>query len=205
MNRRAFFIGAGLAVVMRGHAAHAQAQAGTNAVPEAGRFIDELTQRGIQSLTDRNLPETERRQRFRRLLVDGFDTRTIALFALGRYRRLASPQEQEEFVGLYEDFLVQTYAARFTEYSGEQVRVVGSALRGEDVFVASDVIRPRGGESVRVDWVLRRTNPSFKIVDVRVAGVSLANTHRDEFGAVIQRGGGQVSALIQNLRERARR
>lgn len=204
MKRRALLIAAGVAIIARPGVIWAQAQPGTNAVPDAGRFINDLTQRGIQSLTDSNTPEVERRRRFRALLVEGFDVRTIALFALGRYRRVASPQEQEEFVQLYEQFLVQTYAARFTEYSGEQVQVVGSSLRGEDVFVASDVIRQRA-ENIRVDWVLRRASPSFKVVDVRVAGVSLANTHRDEFGAVIQRGGGQVSALLQNLRERARR
>jgi phospholipid transport system substrate-binding protein len=51
-----------------------------------------------------------------------------------------------------------------------------------------------------IEWILRRDGAGFRIMDVRAEGVSMAITQRDEFAAVIQRGGGRVSALIGIMR-----
>ena len=43
---------------------------------------------------------------------------------------------------------------------------------------------------------------SHKITDVYVGGVSMKVTERDEFASVIQRNGGQVAALLAQLRQK---
>ena len=107
-------------------------------------------------------------------------------------------------MSLFADMLVAIYAGRFAEYQGEQMRVTGSRTSTEgDILVASDLVRPGQNAPAKVDWILRRDGSGFKIVDVRVEGVSMAITQRDEFAAIIQRGGGQVSALLQTMRQRA--
>jgi phospholipid transport system substrate-binding protein len=45
---------------------------------------------------------------------------------LGRYWRTASPEEQQEFLRLFQEYIVQAYAARLGEYGGEPFRVLGS-------------------------------------------------------------------------------
>ena len=57
-----------------------------------------------------------------------------------------------------------------------------------------------GGEEVQVDWRVRNKGGSYKIVDVLVAGVSMSVTQRSDFASVIQRGGGNVDALIAELK-----
>ena len=49
---------------------------------------------------------------------------------------------------------------------------------------------------------MTKSGDSYKIADVTVEGVSMALTERQEFAAVIQRGGGQVDALLKLLREK---
>jgi phospholipid transport system substrate-binding protein len=44
----------------------------------------------------------------------------------------------------------------------------------------------------------------WKISDVIVEGVSMAVTQRQEFASVIQRGGNQLEALLQTLREKTK-
>ena len=47
---------------------------------------------------------------------------------------------------------------------------------------------------------MRRSHETWRIVDVVVEGVSMAQTQRSEFDAVIRRSGGQIGALLQRLR-----
>jgi phospholipid transport system substrate-binding protein len=177
---------------------------GANAAPEAESFISNLMQQGISGLTGRGTSEAERARRFREMLYANFDVPTIARFVIGRYWRLASPQEQQEYMNLFGDMLTGMYASRFGEYQGELPRVTGSRQTAEgDVFVTSDLVRQGQQQPLRLEWVMRRVASSFKIVDLRVEGVSMAVTQRDEFGSIIQRGGGQISSLLTVMRQRA--
>ena len=99
------------------------------------------------------------------------------------------------------------YSTRFADYSGERIRVTGSRSTAEgDIFVASNAVLPQQPQDqIAVEWVLRRDGTRFRIMDVRAEGVSMAITQRDEFGAVIQRGGGRVATLLDVMRARSTR
>jgi phospholipid transport system substrate-binding protein len=58
------------------------------------------------------------------------------------------------------------------------------------------------GEPARVDWTVEQADGSFKIADVKVEGLSLADTHRQEFASVISNSGGSVSKLIEVLKKK---
>ncbi|MDB5396871.1 MAG: putative toluene tolerance transporter, partial [Rhodospirillales bacterium] len=53
---------------------------------------------------------------------------------------------------------------------------------------------------VAVQWRVRSASGGFKVVDVVIAGISMAATDRQEFAAVIQRRGGSLQALIDALK-----
>jgi phospholipid transport system substrate-binding protein len=203
MLRREFAAALAACAVLSLRATDAAAQAAP-AVPDAEHFVNELATHGIGSLTALGLNPDERARRFRALLVDNFDVPTIARFVLGRYWRAASDAERTEYLHLFEDMLVAMYANRFADYSGERIRVTGSRSTPEgDIFVASVATMPQQPqEQIALDWIMRRDGGRFRIVDVRAEGVSMAITQRDEFGAVIQRGGGRVAALLDVMRTR---
>jgi phospholipid transport system substrate-binding protein len=194
-------LAAGAAVLLRAHDGAAQT---ATAVPDAESFVTQLATRGIGSLTVAGINPDERARRFRTLLVENFDVPTIARFELGRYWRVATDPERTEYLRLFEDMLVNLYANRFADYSGERIRVTGSRSTAEgDIFVQSVATMPQQPqEQIALEWVLRRDGTRLRIVDVRAEGVSMAITQRDEFGAVIQRGGGRVAALLDAMRAR---
>lgn len=166
---------------------------------DARAFIGTLGEQAIQVLGP-NVPETQRQARFRDLFRDDFDLPGIGQFVLGRYWRVATPQEQQDFLGLFQEYLVRAYSARLGAYGGEPFRVTGVRPNGEETIVTSEIIR-RNGAPIAVDWYLIGRGP-FKITDVYVGGVSMKVTQRDEFASVIQRNGGQVGALIAQLRQK---
>lgn len=175
------------------------AAAAGDADPAASAFMQTLGNDAIHELTDPAVPTPERQARFRRLLSEHFDMAAIAKFVLGRYWRTATEAQRAEFQTLFEDFIVGSYSARFSEYRGEAFKVVGSnAETGGTVLVHSKIDMPTS-EDIRVDWRLRGRGADFAIVDIIVEGVSMAVTQRSEFASVIQSRGG-VDGLIEALR-----
>jgi phospholipid transport system substrate-binding protein len=175
------------------------------AVPatDAVGFINDLVNQALKALNNKQMSVEERETQFRKLLRDGFDVPRISRFVLGRYWNQASDQEKQQFQKLFEDYIVHSYSARFAEYSGETVQVTGSRQESETgAIVMSQIIRPNGGPPTKVDWRVRKEDSGFKIVDVNIEGVSMAITQRDEFSAVIQRGGGTVASLNKTLQDK---
>ena len=59
--------------------------------------------------------------------------------------------------------------------------------------------------SLKLAWEVRDNGQGPRIVDVKVAGVSLFMTRRSEFNAVIQKSGGAIEPLVAQLEARAGR
>jgi phospholipid transport system substrate-binding protein len=203
MIRRAFLVG--LAALSMGFAGFAAvpAKAADSFTQEASSFVSSLGAEAISTITAPNLTEGERISRFRTLFVKGFDIPAIARFVLGRYWRTATPEQQQEFMRLFENMVVQTYAQRFKEYSGQQLRVTGAREEGDGrAIVASQILQPGGGQPVRIDWRVAKSAGGDKIYDVIVEGVSMSVTEQQDFGSVIQRQGNGVDGLMAQLRDK---
>ncbi|MDP7668201.1 MAG: ABC transporter substrate-binding protein [Rhodospirillales bacterium] len=175
-----------------------------NGTPES--LIEGLADKAIASLTERDITREERVSRFRTLLNDHFDVRTIGRWVLGRHWRSATPAEREEYFTLFEDLIVFTYVDRFTKYSGEALAVTGAKNVDEkDTLVSSEITRADAGSPpLRVDWRLRARDDGYRIVDVMVQGISMGQTQRSEFASVIRTNGGTIEALLEKLRARPR-
>ena len=169
---------------------------------DPGQFVQQLGDKAIAQLAGKGLPEAEERARFRNLLTQYFDVNAIGKFTVGRaYWGTATPQQQNEFLTLYETQVTNAYAKRFQDYSGETFKVSGQQKDGDaDTVVSSEISRPGGGAPVPVQWRVRSESGSFKIADVVIAGISMAVTDKQQFAAVIQRGGGTMQALIDALK-----
>jgi phospholipid transport system substrate-binding protein len=180
--------------------------AGTLAAPpraaaqaDAVAFINQLGVQAIQVLGPSVSPPA-RLQRFRELFSADFDLPEIARFVLGRYWRVATPEQQQQFQGLLQEYLAQAYAGRLAEYAGEKFQALNAQPQGDETVVFSEITRNDGGK-IRVEWHVVNQG-GWKITDAYVAGVSMAVTERDEFASVIQQGGGQVQYLIDRLRQK---
>ena len=180
--------------------AFAAAPAGADdANPAASAFMQSLGSKAIGELTDPAVPQADRQARFRTLLDEHFDIPAIAKFTLGRYWRTATDEQRAEFRQLFEDFIVQSYSTRFSEYHGEAFQVVGSATDERGLTIVRSKIDMPSAEDIRVDWHLRAAGDGFAIVDIVVEGVSMAVTQRSEFASVIQSRGG-IAGLLDALR-----
>lgn len=164
-------------------------------------FIRNLADEAVAALTE-DVSREKRVERFRELLHEHFAVQNIGVWVLGRYWRIATPEERREYLQLFERLIVTTYVERFSEYSGETLEVTGATPKGEaDIIVSSNLLRPTGGAPVPVSWRLHPRDDSYRIVDVIVEGISMGQTQRSEFGSVIRKNGGKVEGLLAELRK----
>lgn len=169
---------------------------------EPMRLIERLGGEAIRLAAAQDVSNEERLSGFENLFQDGFDVPLVARIVLGRYWRVATAEQQEEYVSLFHRYIVGTYAARLNAYSGQTFEVVGEqALNDKEVLVKS-LIKEPGGPSLKVDWRVLHRADDHRIVDVIVEGVSMAITHRSEFAAVISKTG-NVETLLERLRSQA--
>ncbi len=165
-------------------------------------FVKNMGDKAFTSLSEPGLTPEERTKRFRDLVNQAFDLPRIARFTLGRYWRTATDEEQQEFVKLFEEFVIQAYASRFQDMSGKKLNVLNAReISAAQALVLSEIQIP-GKPSVKINWRVHSKEDEHKIVDVMVEGISMSVTQRDEFAAVIRQTGGKVGGLIEALRRK---
>jgi len=166
-------------------------------------FVDGLVQQALTMLNNPQMSDADRQQHFSTLLQTGFDIPRIARFVLGRYWLSANDQDRHEFSQLFAQWVVQTYAARFKDYSGETLKVTAARTESPTSYiVTSELIQPNGKPPTTIYWHVNKVGDDLKIVDVEVEGVSMALTEREEIASAIQRDGGTVAGLNQQLKQR---
>ncbi len=168
-------------------------------------FVERLTETAVRELTDKSLTDAVREQRFRALFTESFDVAAIGRFVVGATNwRQANEAQRREYLQLFEATTVRTYSQRFTEYSGEQIRIVSARAESDQLALVTVTVITSSGPA-RVDFRVLRTDAGLRVVDLLVEGASLANSQREEFTSVIQRGGGGLEPLLDVLRQRVQR
>ena len=138
--------------------------------------------------------------RFRSLLRQNADIPSIALFSLGQYRKNLPAGKKAEYFKLVENSISSVFAAHTNKLAGKSLTVSGSRSAPDSVIVASRLEQP-GGRAIPVLWRVVKRGGGFKIFDVNVDGVWLANTQKTSFTSVLQRNNGSVEALMAHLRQ----
>jgi len=178
----------------------AEPAAATSTSPEeAEKFIQALGDEAVKTLSDKAIPLTQREEQIRELLRRNFDLETIGRFVLSRYWRTATADQKSEYMTLFSEYVLKTYARRLGAYGNEQFKITSAKpLGSRDAIVLTEITQQAGGQPITAGWRVRDTDNVYKIIDVMVEGVSMAAAQRSEFESIIQKQG--LSGLIEILR-----
>src|SRR5574341_216459 len=146
--------------------------------------------KALQILKDPKLqPKEKKKERIERLkeIVDPlFDYEEMARRALGPHWRRRTPQEQQEFVKLFREFLEKIYSEKVDLYAGERV-VYGRETVEDDYAQVDTVLVNTKGEEVSVVYRLRRVGGKWKVYDAVVENISVVSNYRSQFDRVISK------------------
>jgi phospholipid transport system substrate-binding protein len=169
----------------------------------AKTFVEGMAQRAMTTVVDPKLSEAERDKNFRALLVSSFDLPEIGHFVLARHWRSATPEQQKEFLDLFQEVTILTWSRRFKEYKGESLRVQGAQADGEHTWLVGSTIALNSQQDtpLPVQWRLNQTaDGGFLVSDIIVEGASMAITLRADYTSAIQSNGGTISGLLTAMR-----
>lgn len=136
---------------------------------------------------------------FERIFERYADVPTIARFSLGVAARSASASELRAYTDAYSGYVADKYGRRFQEFKGGDITVKRVRAEGKYTVVQS-VANLRGESPVAVDFHISDRSGSPKVFNVIIEGINMLTTERTEIGALLDRAGGSVSRLTQQLK-----
>jgi phospholipid transport system substrate-binding protein len=155
---------------------------------EAGAELQRQADRVIAILADHGQDPGVRHRAVRAVLDEAFDFEEAARRALGRAWTERSAEERTQFTTLFVDLLDRAYLRRLDEWDGERIVVAGDTVDAERAIVRAAILARDGG-TTPVDYVMRRADGRWRVVDVNVAGTSLIGNYRAQFARLLQNGG----------------
>jgi phospholipid transport system substrate-binding protein len=167
----------------------------------AAAFVSRLADAAMQTMVGKGVPDQERAARFRTLFTTDVDLIEIGRRVLGRYWRIATPEQQQEFLRLFEDIVVLTWSTRFKDYGGDlRHTIVGTVDDGDRGLTVSSRVERDRQQPIMLQWRLKRIEGGFRVVDLIVEGSSMAVTYQSEYASVIRAKGDQIDGLLSALR-----
>ena len=170
---------------------------------QAKDMVDKLAKQAIDVMTSKDIADGDRIQRFRTLFISSVDVPVVSRFVLGRHWKTATPEQQQDFVKLFEDMLVYTWANRFKEaHDNITLKIVGAKPDGDTGMIVETAILRDNQEPIPVLWRLRQSEGALRIQDLLIEGTSMVVTYREEYASVINQNGGNLSGLLDVLRKK---
>ena len=166
--------------------------------PQARQLVDGLVREINQAIAS-GMGEAQMYRRFEQLFDQYSDVPTIALYTLGPAARQASPAQRQQFVAAFRSYIARKYGSRFREFIGGRIEVQDARVINNYVEVAT-IAYLRGEDPFRVDFHVSDRSGRAAFFNIIIEGVNMLLSERTEIGAMLDRRGGSIDALIADLR-----
>ena len=167
-------------------------------------FIDENAQKMVRVLTeDSSLFETDRvlyENKIKEIFEPMIDFRRVAASVMGKkYYLLATKEERAEFVLIFRDSLLDTYAETLAQW-GDSTITTEFPKNKEELSKNVEVKQPldTGTSKYPISYKLRKSKDGWKIVNIIINGVNLGLTFRNQFQALAVSHNENISDTLRN-------
>ena len=179
-------------LLLVGHALRSEAD---EPLEKVRQTVDDV----LAIIANKSLDAQQRRTQMRQAVRKRFGFNEMAQRALGPHWRPLSPQQQQEFVGLFTDLLERSYINRIESYSGGQqgVRYTKEEIAGDNATVYTEIVSGRD-QPATVEYRLLHKDGDWKVYDIIIEGVSLVNNYRTQFNNIIMKD--SYAGLLKQMR-----
>lgn len=142
----------------------------------------------------------ERRTRLEAIARARFDFETMSKLVLRRSWRKFSAEQRVEFVDAFTDHLATSYGSRVERYNQQDVQITGTRAEPRGDVTVLTTILGGGSDDIAMDYRLRSEQGIWRVIDVKIEGISLISSFRSQFKEVLSQNG--PDEVLRRLREK---
>ena len=166
-------------------------------------YVGLIAQETLDVLEDKKSNSDEKIKNITNIFLSNLAVREISLFVLGPYRRNLTSDQREEYIKLIKRFVSEIYSIRLASFPSGDFSVVGSNDTGRSGIIVKTLIQFLDDPNpTKIDWrIIKNKNGDFKIFDIRVIGVWMAQEQRSTFTSFLSKNNGNIDKLMDRLRK----
>lgn len=179
------------------------------AIPSPVQTLEHLTDRMLNEITRRK-PEMQKnnqekilREIVDQILVPQVDIERVARAVIGRRDiwQQATSEQRKEFINQFTILLINTYSSALVNYNEQKIQYLPlrDEIKENRPLQVRSVIEQEGRPPIKIDYRLVYTAGRWLVYDISVEGVSLVQSYREQFAAILSQPDG-LNQLIQQLK-----
>lgn len=162
-----------------------------------GRVKDSVD-RVLTVLKDKSIDRETRWEKIGLVINDSFDFRSMSQSVLATNWKKATPEERQQFVVFFSQYLEDTYRTKIEAYTNQKIEYTGETIRGKKAVVETLILTDNS--EIPINYKLKNNDGTWFAYDVVIEGVSLVSNYRSTFAAIVKNDG--MDGLLSDIQIR---
>jgi phospholipid transport system substrate-binding protein len=166
-------------------------------------FVSELVGDAIKTLSDKSISKADKAKKIETIALEHVDINAIALYTLGSLRKNLDQDTLKKYQKLFEKYFLKSLTSRLTDYSENKFEVTSADQKSETTtIVTSRVVESSSQPELKIEWRIYTKDPAKPLIrDLRVEGLSIARTQKEEFSSILNSNNNDINVLFSKLEE----
>ena len=171
--------------------------------PDPKTFIAELVNDATKTLSDKSISKADKAKKIETIALENVDIDAIAMYTLGNVRKSLDQDTLKRYKELFQKYFLKSLTSRLTDYSDKKFEVVSAEQKSETTtIVISKIIGSSSQPELKIEWRIYTKDPAKPLIrDLRVEGLSIARTQKEEFSSILNSNNNNVNVLFSKLEE----
>jgi len=170
---------------------------------EPKTFISELVNDATKTLSDKSISKAEKAKKIEIIALENVDINAIGLYTLGNVRKNLDQETLKRYQELFQKYFLKTLTSRLTDYSSNKFEVISAEQKSDTTtIVFSKILKSSSQPEIKIEWRVYAKDPTKPLIrDLRVEGLSLARTQKEEFASILNSNKDDINILFSKLEE----
>lgn len=166
-------------------------------------FIAELVGDAVKTLSDKSVSKADKAKKIETIALENVDIDSIAFYTLGSIRKTLDQSTLKKYQELFKKYFLKSLTSRLTDYSDNKFEVIGADQKSETTtIVFSRIVESSSQPELKIDWRVYTKDPAKPLIrDLKVEGLSIARTQKEEFSSILNSNNNDINILFEKLEE----
>ena len=183
-------------------------EAESQSCDETINFINEISAKTLSIVNTENYTINQKKYHLSNLLLNNADFKTMGKVALGRYSRKLPKDRENQYTILIKNMvtdMIHTKLNTNVEEEASSYSIINRTCntkgsKNREFLVDGDILKNDSKLTTIRWWIILNNSDDYKVIDISLAGVSLALQKREEFTSYLSKN--SIDDLIKNLSDK---